>query len=188
MVFSWARYALNLLWAQLSRNGQPGASLLACYTPIYTHKWAHVVVCRAAAREFVRASPRVPNFLVPIYLYWDLAEKNLDMENTHLSNSALKFAKPAKNSNLPTVLFLAEKKAGHLLAPPSSIHVALLFLTEGLGVQRGEQIWLRIALLLGTRKKLGTDIGHCWTFVFRFFLPKTDYWRDLLGTLGDALN
>ena len=74
------------------------------------------------------------------------------MENSHLSNSALKFAKPAKNSNLPTVLFLVEKRHDTSLPPPSSIHVALLFLTEGLGVQRGEQIWLRMALLLGTRK------------------------------------
>jgi len=169
MVFSWARYALNLLWAQLSRNGQPGASLLACYTPIYTHKWAHVVVCRAAAREFVRASPRVPNFLVPIYLYWDLAEKNLGMENTHLSNSALKFAKPAKNSNIPTVLFLVEKKARHLLAPPSSIHVAFFFSHGGIESAERRANLAQNSSLIRHAKKLGTYIGYCWTFVFQFF-------------------
>ena len=58
----------------------------------------------------LRSSPRVSNFLVSIYLYWGLAKNILGMENNHLSNSALKFAKLAKNSNVPTVLFLAEKR------------------------------------------------------------------------------
>ena len=53
-------------------------------------------------------------------------------------------------------------------------------------MQRGEQIWLRIALLLGTRKNWEQISGTVGTLFFDF-LSKTDYWRDLLGTLGDAL-
>ena len=53
-------------------------------------------------------------------------------------------------------------------------------------MQRGEQIWLRIALLLGTRKNWEHILDTIGPLFFSF-LPKTDYWRDLLGTLGDAL-
>ena len=91
------------------------------------------------------------------------------MENIHLSNSALKFAKLAKNSNVPTVLFLAGKKARHLLAPPSSIHVALFFSHGGIGSAERRANLAQNSSLIGHAKKLGTDIGHYWTFVFQFF-------------------
>ena len=107
------------------------------------------------------------------------------MENTHLSNSALKFAKPAKIVTYQQFYFSRKKKARHLLAPSSSIHVALFFLTEALRVQRGEQIWLRIALLLGTRKNWEHILGTVGPLFFSF-LPKTDYSWNLLGTLRDV--
>ena len=90
------------------------------------------------------------------------------MENTHLSNSALKFAKLAKNSNVPTVLFLAGKKARHLLAPASSIHVAF-FSHGGIGSAERRANLAQNSSLIRHAKKLGTYIGYCWTFVFQFF-------------------
>ena len=53
-------------------------------------------------------------------------------------------------------------------------------------MQRGEQIWLRMALLLGTRKIWEWILGTVGLLFFGFLL-KTDYWRDLLDTLGDVL-
>jgi len=58
----------------------------------------------------LRSSPRVPNFLVSIYLYWDLAKNILGMENSHLSNSALKFAKPAKKIVTYQQFYFSRKK------------------------------------------------------------------------------
>jgi len=52
-------------------------------------------------------------------------------------------------------------------------------------VQRGEQIWLRIALLLGTRKNWEHILGTVGPLFFSF-LPKTDYSWNLLGTLRDV--
>ena len=53
-------------------------------------------------------------------------------------------------------------------------------------MQRGEQIWLRIAFLLGPRKYWEQILGTVGPLFFSFS-PKTDYLRNLLGTLGDAL-
>ena len=95
-----------------------------------------------------------------------------------------------KKSNISwinTFLFLLEK--GHGISSP--LHLLstwpFFFSRRDWECREKVKIWLRIALLLVTRKNKNgywALLDLCFSVCF---CPKTDYQRDLLGTFGNAL-
>ena len=93
-----------------------------------------------------------------------LLKKKLGMENTHLSNSALKFAKPAKIVTYQQFYF-SRKKKGPTPPCPSIFHPRGPFFSHGeIGSAERRANLAQNSSVIGHMKKLGTDIGSAVQF------------------------